>query len=206
MLLNSGGRVIHMKNKHSFSQGYSLIELLFVIVIFSVIGLAIIQISNFSWNSYTYNKKYSIVQRNRTAIQQLAKHIRNASNIDIHNSEQQIILKGSAANHQFKYYHYILQDNNLYLHTTNYKPTFINDKDKLNDNYKLIIDQQIISNQQLFSKTKNNLIDLAITFNEKVKQTNNKNKRKFYQTINKKIYPRNENINITFKSQSEVKK
>ncbi|MBM7555844.1 PulJ/GspJ family protein [Halanaerobacter jeridensis] len=113
-----------MNNLNHHNKGYSLIEVLFVVIIFSIIGLGIIQISNFSWNSYTYNKEQSILQRNRTAIQKITKQIRNALNIMINDSGQEIILKTKTANNQFKYYHYLLQNKNLYLQTSNYQPHF----------------------------------------------------------------------------------
>ena len=195
-----------MNNLNHHNKGYSLIEVLFVVIIFSVIGLGIIQISNFSWKSYTYNKEQSILQRNRTAIQKITKQIRNALNIMINDSGQEIILKTETANNQFKYYHYLLQNKNLYLQTSNYQPHFKQKKNNLLEDFKLIIDQEIINNSNIFSFTDKQLIALSFDFKKKIAQTDTKEKIKLQQTINRKVYPRQINININLKSQSEVQK
>ena len=191
-----------MNEKYKASKGYSLIEILFVVVIFSIIGLAIIKISNFSWKSYTYSKEHSIIQRNRTAIQKIINNTRNALQININSSGQQMILRTLDSNNKNTYQHYILAKQNLYLYT-NDNPNFIKNLNNLKNKPQLIIGEKIISNNDIFSFTKKELVSLNFKFKKQVDQ-DNKDKIKLSQSIHHKVYPRNRNININLKSQSEV--
>ena len=184
------------------NKGYSLIEVLFVVVIFAIIGLAITKISNFSWQSYTYNQEKSTMHRNRIAIEKIIKQTRNALQININNSGEQMTLKKVTANKQYKYYHYLLNNNNLYLHI-NHNPHFITDLSKLTSQPKLIIGEKIITNYKLFTWAQNNLVTLNFKFKKDINSPRQE-QIKLEHSIIRKVYPRNHNININLKDQSEV--
>lgn len=187
---------------NSNDEGYSLLEILFVVVIFAIIGLAITKISNFSWHSYTYNQEKSTIQRNRTAIQKIVKQTRNALQININNSGAQMTLKKAEANNQYKYYHYLLNNNNLYLEI-NDNPHFIQNINKLNSQPQLIIGNKIIKNTKLFSWAQNNLVTLNFKFKKEI-DAPHQTPMQLKHSINRTVYPRNHNLNLNLKEKSEV--
>ena len=185
------------------SAAYSLIEVLFVVLIFSIIGLGIIQISNFSWQFYSYNKSKSDLQRHTITVEKLATKVRNAVAIKINSTGNQLILREKAANNKLKYSRYLLKNNNLYLQTNNTQLNFIKNWAKFNNWGKTIIGQKIIGNTNVFSITANNLLVIKLNFKQKLKLDNQSN-FDIKHTINRKIYPRNKTINLNLKN-SEVK-
>lgn len=188
-----------MNKKKSREEAYSLIEILFVVAIFSLVALGITYISNFSWKSYTYSKERSIMQKNRRAIQQIINQTRNALEIKINQGGQRMSLKkDTASSHQSQYYHYILKDNNLYLKISPL-PTLKQNRD-LNSSYKSIIDGDIINNQRIFSLTSNKLVKLSFEFRKEIKEQGEK--INLQQNVYRRIYPRNQNINLSWKEKA----
>ena len=191
--------------KTNFSQrGYSLIEVLFVVVIFSLIGFAIIQISNFSWDSYTYNKQLTALQRNTIAIEQIANKVRNALDIRINKTGTQLILKEKTSNNQLQYSRYLLKNNNLYLETNQKQLNFIQNLSTINNLDKAVIGKQAINNNKnLFSINKNNLFIIKFQFDQQVDFKNNR-QNNIKKTLARKVYPRNTTININSKVENGV--
>ncbi|MGM0369853.1 MAG: PilW family protein [Bacillota bacterium] len=191
--------------KNNFSQrGYSLIEVLFVVVIFSLIGLAVIQISNFSWDSYTYNKQLTTLQSNTIAIEQIANKVRNALEIKINKTGTQLILKEKTNNNQLQYSRYLLKNNNLYLETNQKQLNFIQNLSTINNLDKTVIGKQCINNtKNLFSINENNLFIIKFKFDQQINFQNNR-QNNIKKTLARKVYPRNTTININSKIQNEV--
>ena len=185
------------------SAAYSLIEVLFVVLIFSIIGLGIIQISNFSWHSYNYGKSKSSLQLHTTAIEQLATKVKNALVIKINSTGNQLILTEKATNNQLKYSRYLLKNNNLYLQTNNKQLDFIKNWDNFNNWGQIIIGKKIITNTNIFSMSANNLLVVKLNFKQQL-NLEDQSKLAVKHTLNRKIYPRNHTINLNLKK-SEVK-
>ncbi|MGM0502425.1 MAG: PulJ/GspJ family protein [Bacillota bacterium] len=184
-----------MKNKFSSPAAYSLLEIIFVVLIFSIIGLGLIQIKNFSWSSYNYSKAQSELQQNETALQQIANKARNALDISINSKGTQMILKETTANEQLNYSRYILKNNNLYLQNSSKQLRFITDWSAFNNWDKTIIGKGLIKNQQIFSFTTNNLLLIQLQFKKNL-DLKNKKEIKIEHQLTRKVYPRNSSVDL----------